>query len=151
MMNSIRAAQHPHTFVYSGWEVNSKGNPLAHAILRGSVDKTGRLSPTIITRTCANLPICTRKAVLKILPSSWIPIIQTPQKIFRATSYRKRSVAQHAPIARYKRNRQRAYDRVVHRRGRAIPRRRRVRQIHHRSVPWLARHRTTDLELAEQV
>lgn len=45
MMNSIRAAQHPHTFVYSGWEVNSKGNPLAHAILRGSVDRYGQTIP----------------------------------------------------------------------------------------------------------
>lgn len=45
MMNSIRAAQHPHTFVYSGWEVVSKGNPLAHAILRGSVDKNGQTIP----------------------------------------------------------------------------------------------------------
>ncbi len=42
MMNSITAAQHPHTFVYSSWEVQSKGNPLAHAILRGSVNKYGR-------------------------------------------------------------------------------------------------------------
>ncbi|MBP3436641.1 MAG: 3-deoxy-7-phosphoheptulonate synthase [Clostridia bacterium] len=41
MMNSITAAQHPHTFVYSGWEVESKGNPLAHAILRGYVDRLG--------------------------------------------------------------------------------------------------------------
>ncbi len=45
MMNSIRAAQHPHTFVYSGWEVNSKGNKLAHAILRGSVDRHGQTIP----------------------------------------------------------------------------------------------------------
>lgn len=45
MMNSIRAAQHPHTFVYTGWEVNSKGNPLAHAILRGSVDRYGQTIP----------------------------------------------------------------------------------------------------------
>ncbi|MBR4721152.1 MAG: 3-deoxy-7-phosphoheptulonate synthase [Clostridia bacterium] len=42
MMNSITAAQHPHTFVYSGWEVQSKGNPLAHAILRGYSNKHGR-------------------------------------------------------------------------------------------------------------
>ena len=35
MMNSITAAQHNHTFLYSGWEVETKGNPLAHAILRG--------------------------------------------------------------------------------------------------------------------
>lgn len=45
MMNSIRAAQHPHTFVFSGWEVNSKGNDLAHAILRGSVDRHGQTIP----------------------------------------------------------------------------------------------------------
>lgn len=45
MMNSITAAQHSHTFVYSGWEVQSKGNSLAHAILRGSVDKNGHSTP----------------------------------------------------------------------------------------------------------
>ncbi len=45
MMNSITAAQHPHTFVYSNWEVQSKGNPLAHAILRGSSNKYGRTIP----------------------------------------------------------------------------------------------------------
>ena len=41
MMNSITAGQHAHTFVYSGWEVESKGNPLTHAILRGYVDRLG--------------------------------------------------------------------------------------------------------------
>lgn len=45
MMNSITAAQHPHTFVYSGWEVESKGNPLSHAILRGYSNKHGRSVP----------------------------------------------------------------------------------------------------------
>jgi len=45
MMNSITASQHPHTFVYSGWEVQSKGNPLAHAILRGYSNKHGRSVP----------------------------------------------------------------------------------------------------------
>ena len=35
MMNSIRAAQTGHTFLYRGWEVHSHGNPTAHAILRG--------------------------------------------------------------------------------------------------------------------
>ena len=45
MMNSITAAQHPHTFVYSSWEVHSKGNPLAHAILRGAANKHGRSIP----------------------------------------------------------------------------------------------------------
>lgn len=42
MMNSITAAQHSHTFLYRGWEVESKGNPLAHAILRGYVDYAGK-------------------------------------------------------------------------------------------------------------
>ena len=45
MMNSITAAQHSHTFVYSEWEAQTKGNPLAHAILRGSVNKHGRSLP----------------------------------------------------------------------------------------------------------
>ena len=45
MMNAITAAQHSHTFVYSGWEVQSKGNPLAHAILRGYSDKDGSSVP----------------------------------------------------------------------------------------------------------
>ena len=42
MMNSIVAAQSSHTFLYRGWEVTSDGNDLAHAILRGYVDYTGR-------------------------------------------------------------------------------------------------------------
>ncbi|MBP5248816.1 MAG: 3-deoxy-7-phosphoheptulonate synthase [Lachnospiraceae bacterium] len=45
MLNSITAAQHSHDFVYSGWEVKSKGNPMAHAILRGSVNKHGNSIP----------------------------------------------------------------------------------------------------------
>ena len=45
MMNSITAAQHPHTFLFRGWEVKSKGNPLAHAILRGYVNKHGESIP----------------------------------------------------------------------------------------------------------
>ena len=45
LLNSISAAQHPHTFIYRGWEVKSKGNPLAHAILRGYVNKEGESTP----------------------------------------------------------------------------------------------------------
>lgn len=41
MLNAIKAGQSSHTFLYRGWEVESKGNPLAHAILRGSVSKHG--------------------------------------------------------------------------------------------------------------
>ena len=45
MMNSIKAAQSSHMFLYRGWEVESKGNPLAHAILRGYVDNRGKSHP----------------------------------------------------------------------------------------------------------
>ena len=45
MLNSVTAARHPHTFLYRGCEVKTTGNPLAHAILRGSVDAYGRTHP----------------------------------------------------------------------------------------------------------
>lgn len=45
MMNSILAAQNGHTFIYRGWEVKSKGNDFAHAILRGYVDEFGNAHP----------------------------------------------------------------------------------------------------------
>lgn len=45
MMNAITAAQHSHTFIYRGWEVQSTGNPLAHAILRGYMNKHGQSMP----------------------------------------------------------------------------------------------------------
>lgn len=45
MMNSIIAAQHDHTFIYRGWEVKTTGNPYAHAILRGYVDRFGNAHP----------------------------------------------------------------------------------------------------------
>ncbi len=41
MLNAIKAAQSGHTFLHRGWEVQSAGNDLAHAILRGSVNKHG--------------------------------------------------------------------------------------------------------------
>ena len=45
MMNAITAAQHKHTFIYRGSEVHSDGNPIAHAILRGYVNKHGQSLP----------------------------------------------------------------------------------------------------------
>ena len=45
MLNSILAAQSAHTFIYRGWEVDTMGNPLAHAILRGYVNKHGESQP----------------------------------------------------------------------------------------------------------
>ena len=45
MLNAIRTAQHPHDFIYRGWEGHSHGNPYAHAILRGYVDPQGVAYP----------------------------------------------------------------------------------------------------------
>ena len=42
MLNSIKAAQRKHTFIYRGWEVVSDGNPYAHAIMRGYTDFSGK-------------------------------------------------------------------------------------------------------------
>ena len=45
MLNSITAAQHSHSFIFRGWDVTTSGNPLAHAILRGYVNKHGQPQP----------------------------------------------------------------------------------------------------------
>lgn len=45
MLNSITAAQHSHNFIYRGWDVTTSGNPYAHAILRGYVNKHGQSMP----------------------------------------------------------------------------------------------------------
>lgn len=45
MLNSIFAAQQGHTFIYNGWEIETEGNPLTHAVLRGAVDSYGRNIP----------------------------------------------------------------------------------------------------------
>ena len=41
MLNAIRASQIPHTFSCNGWVVETPGNPLAHAVLRGAIDQHG--------------------------------------------------------------------------------------------------------------
>ena len=45
MLNSVYAAQHSHSFTYRGYEVKTSGNPLAHTVLRGAVNKYGRNLP----------------------------------------------------------------------------------------------------------
>ena len=41
MLNSIRAAQLPHRFIFRGFEVETTGNKYTHGILRGAVDIHG--------------------------------------------------------------------------------------------------------------
>ena len=45
MLNAVNAAQHSHIFCYQGWAVRTNGNPLAHTILRGAVNKYGQSQP----------------------------------------------------------------------------------------------------------
>ena len=61
MMNSITAAQHPHSFIYRGWEVVSKGNPYAHAIASGS----GKLCVCIYTLFPLMLAMISSKQFIK--------------------------------------------------------------------------------------
>ena len=45
MLNSIVAAQAKQEFIYRNWEVQTTGNPMAHAILRGYENKFGKSLP----------------------------------------------------------------------------------------------------------
>ena len=45
MLNSVKAAQRSHNFIYRQADVTTDGNPLAHVILRGGVDKYGTNIP----------------------------------------------------------------------------------------------------------
>ena len=45
MINAVIAAQSKQKFIYRGWEVKTQGNPLAHSILRGYVDRFGHNHP----------------------------------------------------------------------------------------------------------
>ncbi|MCM1102121.1 MAG: 3-deoxy-7-phosphoheptulonate synthase [Clostridium sp.] len=45
MLNAVYAAQHHHSFIYRGWEVNTTGNDMAHTILRGATNKHGQNNP----------------------------------------------------------------------------------------------------------
>ena len=55
MLNAVYAAQHGHDFIYRTWEVETKGNPLAHTILRGGVDKYGQCIPNYHYEECVRL------------------------------------------------------------------------------------------------
>ena len=45
LLNSIYAAQSPQVFKYNRWQVGTRGNPLAHAVMRGYVDINGNDVP----------------------------------------------------------------------------------------------------------
>jgi len=45
LLNSVQAAQTPHRFIYNGWEVKTKGNNIAHCVLRGAINRYGQNIP----------------------------------------------------------------------------------------------------------
>ncbi len=55
LLNSIYAAQSPQVFKLNGWQVETDGNPLAHAILRGAVDSYGNDIPNYHYETVMQL------------------------------------------------------------------------------------------------
>ena len=53
MFNAIYAAQHPQNFLFNAQAVETSGNPLAHAILRGGLDaEVVRIFQTTIMKIC---------------------------------------------------------------------------------------------------
>ena len=45
LLNSVQAAQLPHSFIYNGYEVETDGNPWSHCILRGAFNQYGANIP----------------------------------------------------------------------------------------------------------
>ena len=64
MMNALKAAQSGHMFIYRNWEVESKGNPFAHAILRGYVDSHGISHPNYHYEDLARLSALYQESAL---------------------------------------------------------------------------------------
>lgn len=93
MMNSIYAAMGDHTFLYRGWEVETAGNPYAHAIMRGYVNEKGDSRPTTTTmKTWCSCTSCTRKRASRTPPASSTATTPTPaSSIWSRSASRRRS------------------------------------------------------------
>ncbi|MCI8502571.1 MAG: 3-deoxy-7-phosphoheptulonate synthase [Dorea sp.] len=65
MLNSVVAAQMGHRFIYRAMDVTTSGNELAHAILRGGVDKYGTCIPNYHYEDCIRLLELYEKKELK--------------------------------------------------------------------------------------
>ena len=78
MLNSIKAAQGAHQFIYRTLDVTTNGNSLAHAILRGGVDKYGTCIPNYHYEDLYRLSAMYQTSGLKIRQLWWTPTIPTP-------------------------------------------------------------------------
>ena len=144
MINAIHAAQHGHTFIYRGWEVQSKGNPYAHAILRGYLDFAGKSvsnyhyeDASLKRRVRGRRPHQPR-GHHRHQPQ------QLRQAVPRADPHRQRGCGQPQLKSRHQAPCEGPHDRELPC-GRPSGRgRHRVRPIHHRPVPWLGEDRAAD-------
>ena len=92
MMNSIYAAMGDHTFLYRGWEVETAGNPYAHAIMRGYVNEKGVSRPNYPMKTWSSCTCCTRKRASRTPPASSTATTPTPaSSIWSRSASRRRS------------------------------------------------------------
>lgn len=139
MMNSILAAQHAHTFLFSQWEVHSKGNPLAHAILRGSVNKYGRSLPNYHYEDLRQLYELYAGSGLKTRGDHRHKPLQLRQAVGSAGAHCQGGAPQHPPQRGHRRHGKGPDDRVLPA-GR-LPEAgwRRVRPVHHGSLHRLGK------------
>ena len=145
MLNSVYAAQHPHHFVYRGYEVETTGNPLTHVVLRGAVSKHGNTTQNYhyedLIRLCEMYQEMDRQSGCcgRCQP------LQFRQEIQGADPHRKGSHAQQTGFLRYRTHGKRCYDRELYRGRQPENRRSHLWQIHHRPVPWLGGFQRSDL------
>lgn len=67
MIHAIEAAQCSQHLIFNGWEVETKGNPFAHAIIRGYTDVSGKARPNYYYENIQDLYDKCYKANLKNL------------------------------------------------------------------------------------
>lgn len=87
MLNSVVAAQIKQNFIYRNWEAETDGNPLAHTILRGAVNKHGNAIPNYHYEDLQFLLENIMREICRIRRRSWMRIIR-----IRTSSLRSRSV-----------------------------------------------------------
>lgn len=69
MLNSVVAAQANQSFIYRNWEVKTPGNPLAHTILRGAVNKHGQNIPNYHYEDLTDWLPCIKQGIYLIQPA----------------------------------------------------------------------------------
>ena len=78
MFNGIYAAQNKQSFLFLGKEVETTGNPLSHAILRGAINEYGKNIPNYYYDNLMDTIAQYEKMGLeKSFLSLWIPIMTT--------------------------------------------------------------------------